>query len=200
MPVITLPEKPAPNGVAPALLDFGLTLRPATGGPVVKVSRAGSRFRIEVTFPPMVPAVARVFLSRLLEAKRAGHLRIEFPLLGESQGVPGSPVVDGAGQAGTTLKLRGLTPNYRAKEGYWLSIADATGQHYLENVRGMATAGADGKMTLTVEPPLRHPFPDGAQVFLAQPMVEGFIDGGEWSWSVDVARFSGISFTLEEAA
>jgi hypothetical protein len=196
----TLPEKPAPNGVNPTLLDFGITLRPATGGPVAKVDRPGSRFRIEASFPPMVPSVARVFISRLLEAKRSGHLLIEFPLLGESQGSPGSPVVDGAGQAGATLRLRSLNPGYRIKEGYWLSIIDANGQHYLHNARSVVKVGGDGRAAFGIEPPLRHPFVDGARVLLAQPMVEGFIDGGEWSWSVDVARFSGISFLLEEAA
>jgi len=196
---IELPPKPAPNGMSPTLLDFGLTLRPATGGPVLKVGRPGSRFRIEFSFPRMVPDVARRFISRLLEAKRAGHLVLPLPLLGVNQGVPGTPVVDGAGQAGTTLALRGCTPNYLIKEGYWLTIVDASGQRYLYNSRTTTSADAGGNITFGIEPPLRHPFPDGATVKLAKPEIEGFIDGGEMSWSVDVARFTGLSVVIEEA-
>lgn len=198
--MIELPALPAPNGVAPALLDFSLTIRPATGGPVQKVARPGSRYRIEVTFPPMQPDVARVFVSRLLEAKRTGGLVIEYPLLGVSQGSPGSPVVNGAGQAGTSLAVRGLTVGYPFQEGYWISIISAAGQHYLHNVRVPVTANGSGLATLTIEPPLRFPFADGATILVAQPKIEGFIEGGEWSWSIDVARHTGISFVLEEAA
>ncbi|MBB4857202.1 hypothetical protein HNO88_000509 [Novosphingobium chloroacetimidivorans] len=197
---ITLPAHPAPNDVNPTILDFGVTLRPATGGPVLKVGRPGSRLRIAVSYPPMEPPVASRFISRLLEAKRTGHLIIKFPLLGLNQGSPGAPVIDGAGQAGTTLTLRGLTPNYRVKEGYWLSIIDASGQHYVHNARTTIAAGADGTVSFQIEPPLRKPFADGATVLLAQPMIEGFIDGGEWSWSTDTAHHTGLSFVLEEAS
>jgi hypothetical protein len=103
----------------------------------------------------MVPAVARVFISRLLEAKRVGRLLINFPLLGERQGSPGSPVVDGAGQAGATLKLRGLNPGYTIKEGYWLSIIDTNDQHYLHNARSMVRVGADGHRAAS-PPPFRE--------------------------------------------
>ncbi len=197
---ITLPAHPAPNDVNPTILDYGLTMRPATGGPVLKVSRPGSRLRIGVSYPPMEAAIASRFISRLLEAKRTGHLIIRFPLLGINQGYPGVPVVNGAGQGGTTLNLRGLTPNYRVKEGYWLSIVDATGQHYVHNVRSTVEAAADGTISFGIEPPLRRPFADGAVVLLAKPLIEGFIDGGEWSWSTDTAWHTGLSFVLEEAA
>ncbi|WP_288413858.1 hypothetical protein [uncultured Novosphingobium sp.] len=197
---VTLPDDPSPNAVTPTLLDYGMTLRPATGGPVLKVGRPGSRFRVEATFPPMKPQVARRFVSRLLEAKRVGSLLIEYPLLGVNQGTPGAPVVDGAGQGGTTLAVRGCTPNYRVEEGFWLSIVDASGQRYLHNARTTTVAGADGRVSFGIEPPLRHPFADGAAIELARPVVEGFIDGGEWSWSIDVARFTGLSVTIEESA
>src|SRR3546814_10400759 len=72
-----------------------------------------------ISFPPMLPSVSRIFIARLLKAKREG-LRIPYPLIDVPQGAPGSPVVDGADQSGTTINLRGLTPGYAAKEGYWL--------------------------------------------------------------------------------
>lgn len=196
--MIELPDSPAPNGVSPTLIDYGLILRPALGGAVQRVDRAGSRFRAEVSFPPMRPDTARRFISRLLDAKREG-LRIEYPLLGVSQGIPGTPVVDGAGQTGTTLAVRGLTPRYAFKEGFWLSIVKA-GQHYLHNCRSNAVAGGDGATTVTITPPLRTDFPDGAAIHLAKPMIEGLIDGNEWSWSIPVERLIALQVTIEEAA
>lgn len=198
--MIELPDLPAPNGCAITLLDFSLTLRPPTGGEVQKVTRAGSRFRIDLTFPPMEVEDAQVFIARLLRAKREGSLRVDFPLLDAPQGLPGSPVVDGAGQAGTTLRLRAGAVGYDFKEGSWLSLIDPTGQPYLHNVTAPAEVGTDGKVILSIEPPLRYPFPDGAQVLIQQPVVEGFVDGPEWGWDISLAHHYGLAVSIEEAA
>ena len=198
--MIVLPPDVHPNGMKPALIDYGMTLRPALGGAVQRVSRAGSRYRAEVSFPPLQGANARRLISRLLEAKRVGSLRIEYPLFEEAQGLPGTPVVDGAGQAGTSLNIRGLTPYYAFKEGFWLSILQADGQPYLHNCRTNVVASAAGLATIAIEPPLRAPFANGATILLGTPVIEGFIDGGEQSWDIDVQRIYGVSVTIEEAA
>lgn len=197
--MIRLPEFPSASNATPALLDYGVTLRPATGGPVQKVQRAGSRYRMEFNLPPMQADTARVFISRLIEAKRKGGLIMPMPLTRNRQGAPGSPVVNGAGQAGTTLLVRNTVPGHLWKEGYWIAIVDQTGQRYLHNVReNVATNGA-GQAALRIEPPLRFPFLDGAQILASKPEIQGFIDGGEWSWSLEAAGITGITFTIEEA-
>lgn len=196
--MIELPLSPAPNGVSPRLIDYGFTMRSPTGGAALRLDRAGSRFAAEVSFPPMKADTARVFVSRLLDAKSEG-LRIEFPLLDVSQGNPGSPVVDGAGQAGKTLAVRGLNPGYVCKEGYWLSIEDADGQHYLHNVRATVRADSSGDATLAITPALRVPFADGATIHLAKPMIEGLVDGNEWSWQLPVNKLIALAVTIEEA-
>lgn len=196
--MIELPFTPAPNGVTPRLIDYGTVLRSPTGGSSLRIDRAGSRFAAEITFPPMKPDTARVFVSRLLDAKSEG-LRIEFPLLGESQGSPGSPAVNGAGQAGKTLAIDGLTPGYRFKEGYWFSIVDADGQHYLHNCRSNVVADGAGLATITITPALRVPFADGATIHLAKPMFEGLVDGNEFSWQIPVERLIALAVTIEEA-
>lgn len=198
--MITLPASPGPSSATAALLDYGVTLRPATGGPTQKVSRAGSRYRIEIGLPPMPAADAQIFISRLIEAKRKGEIYLPFPLLGLNQGSPGLPVIDGAGQAGTSLALRNCNPGHLFKEGYWITLFDADGQRYLFNVRETIQVATDGTVTLRIEPPLRRPHPDGSTVLAAKPEIEGFIDGGEWSWSISAAGITGITFTVEEAA
>jgi hypothetical protein len=197
--MILLPTGINPNSIKLAMLDYGLTLRPALGGAVQRVSRAGSRYRAEMTFPPLKTANAQQMISRLLEAKRTGGIRINFPLMDMPQGTPGMPVVNGAGQSGTSLVIRGLTAAYTFKEGFWLSIVAASGQPYLHNCRAALSADGLGNATILIEPPLRVPFLDGATILIAAPVIEGFIDGGEWSWDIDVQRTYGMSLTIEEA-
>lgn len=194
--MITLPDIPAPNGVEASLIDFGVNLRAALGGATVRVNRPGARFRLAVSFPLMTPDVARVFVSRLLRAKFVG-LRLPFPLLTETQGSPGNPVVNGSGQAGTSIALRAISPGHVFREGSWLSIV-GDGQHYLHNVTNAVTTDNAGQATVSIVPPLRYPFPDGAAVHVAQPMVDGFVDGDTADWSIRVDRLVQLGFTLEE--
>lgn len=196
--MIELPEDPAPRSFTAGLMDFGFILKPSTGAAASRLDRKGSRFRLSVQFPPMKPEKAAVFVSRLLRAKSAG-LRIALPLL-VPQGSPGAPVVDGAGQTGTALNVRGLNPGYAVKEGFWLSIEDASGQHYLHNVAAPVRADGSGDAALTITPELRTPFADGATINLAVPMVEGFVSGDAWEWQTPVEKLIALEFPLEEAA
>lgn len=196
--MIELPDWPAPNGADPVLIDFGFFQRPASGAASLRIDRPGSRFRVAITFPPMKPDVARKFLARLLRAKRQG-LRIEYPLLGVSQGYPGSPVVDGAGQAGTSLDIRGLTPHYGMKEGYWLTLIGSDGVRYLHCSQTSAIANAGGQLAIEIEPPLRAPFPDGAAILLAHPTIEGVMPE-ELGWSLSIDQLvRGGTIVIEEA-
>lgn len=194
MPV-ELPSTPAPNSANPTLLDYGGIMRPGSGAAAQRVDRAGSRFRIEVGFPPMPAATGKVFLARLIRAKREG-IKIAYPLLGVSQGSPGSPVVNGAGQSGTTLNVRGLSGGYAVQEGYWLSISNGT-RSYLHVVTAAATASG-GTMSISIAPALRFPFADGAAVNLTSPVIDGFVVGEEWSWAMDINHHLGLSVAIEE--
>lgn len=192
-----------PDGINPAtatarLLDLGFVQEYAGGGSL-RVDRPGNRFEVDLAFPLASGDDARVLVARLTRAKSAG-LRVEYPLQGVSQGNPGSPVVDGTDSAGRTLKLRGLTKGYMAKEGYWLTLIDAAGNHYLHQVSALAVAASDGKAVLTVEPPLRLFPPDAAVVLLAKPLVEGYVTGVvEWGM-VPGDLTGGLGVTLRESA
>jgi hypothetical protein len=197
--MIELPDDPAPNGVEVSLLDFGMILRPATGAAVLRLNRAGSRYRVTVSFPPMKPDVAGKFIARFQKAKREG-LRIDFPLLGFSQGSPGAPLVDGANPTGTTLPVKGLTPGYPVKEGFWLTLIDADGNRYLHCATSAVRADASGDAELEIEPPIRAPLPDEAVILLARPTIEGVVVE-EVGWSLSVDRLvRGGTIVIEEAA
>ena len=197
--MIELPDDPAPNGVEVGLLDYGMVLRPSTGAAVQRLNRAGSRFRVVASFPPMTADTAGKFIARFQKAKREG-LRIDFPLLGRSQGAPGTPLVDGASPTGTTLPVKSLTPGYAVKEGYWLTLIDDDGNGYLHCVTTGGRADASGDLEIEIEPPIRAPLPDEAVILLGKPTIEGVVvDDIGWSLSVD-RLVRGGTIVIEEAA
>lgn len=194
-----LPEWAEPNSVEPYPITFGGWMTPPTGGEELFVQRKGGRFGAKVSFPPMKVAKAAILISRLTEAWFSGSLiKIEWPLVGVSQGSPGTPVVDGAGQAGKTINVSGLRPSYTAKEGYWLTVVDENGRGYLHNHRAVVRAAVDGTAALSISPEVRWPFEDGAEIRLAVPTIEGRISAEPWQ--IPVRRLIQIGFDLREIA
>jgi hypothetical protein len=198
MAIIDLPAWAVPNAASPSFLDFGSVLRPSTGAELLRVDRLGSRYKVRLSFPPFDDlAQGRIIVSRLIRAKRMG-IRTEYPLMCPQP--LQDAVVDGAGQAGTTLRIRGIAAGMVVREGFWLSIVRSTGQHFLHNVAGEVVIDAGGRAALPLSEMLRRPFGDGDRVKLVQPMIEGLVDGDEQAWSLSVEHHVGIEFTVEEAA
>ena len=196
--MIEFPDDFQPNGATVRQIDNGF-VQEYVGGGSLRIDRPGNRWEIELSFPIRSGADARIAMARFARAKSEG-LRVDFPLQGVSQGNPGSPVVDGALSAGRTLKLKTMTVGYLAKEGYWLTLIDAAGVRYLHQISALAVVDATGKVTLSVEPPLRVIPADGWQVLLAKPEVEGVVTSAV-EWGLAPGGFNtGISVTLREAA
>lgn len=186
--------------VEPAFVDVGATVRGGTSGTGIRVDRPGGHYRAAVTIGIGTALQRRSLVSDLVRGKQEG-IRMPYPLQGVNQSGSGVVVMDGADQAGRIINLRGVTPGYSVHKGFWLSIVDAAGQHYLHNVFTGATAGSDGKMALVLAEHLRVPFADGAGVYLDQPMIEGDVAGSEQSWQlVRGDKLIGIQFTIEEMA
>lgn len=196
--MIDLPDYPSPNSASPALIDFGAFLTPSLGGPVQRVSRMGSRFRIAVTMPPM-PSVqlGRQWVSRLIRGKSEG-VRMPFPLLSFNPGAPGTVLVNGASQAGSSLSVDGATANYAFREGQFFSIVNS-GKHHLHMVTAETIASALGAATLPIAPMLRKSPADNAVCHFAEPMIEGFIMGEEFPWSLSVEHLIGLEFQIVES-
>lgn len=197
--MLEFPPNIVPNGAIASIVDRGGVQR---GASALRVDRLGNHYRIAMTLPPLDDEDgARVVVSRLIRAKRKG-LRVPYPLLSVDQSGCGTGVVvDGAGQTGGSIRVRGLPPYAIVREGFWVSIESSSGQHYLHNVGADAAAGIDGRATLSVDDTmLRRSFADGARVHLVRPMIEGLIDGSEQDWELAVDHNTRIEFTIEEAA
>ncbi|PLR28153.1 hypothetical protein SGCZBJ_03860 [Caulobacter zeae] len=178
------------------MVDYGGDLTPYLGGPVQRIERLGSRFALAVELPKLDQEEARVWVSRLLQAKRSSGV-LGWPQLGNGVGDEGAPRVNGAGQGGTVLSLDGLPPNKAIKEGWFFSL-NAGGRRYLHMITADAVASNLGAVTVTIEPMLRIVPPDNAVIELAAPKIEGLVQGNEGAWEPDLAEEVGLSFTLVE--
>lgn len=195
---IVLASAARPAAMAAEPLDFGTVLTPPFGGEDLRIARPGSRWAMSFTWPPKHEADAAELAADLLKARDAG-LRVPLPLL-RSQGSPGTPLVDGAGQAGTSLDIKGLTPGYVVAKGYWLTIWDtgASGDPFLHKVVTAATADGSGDATVGLWPMLRAPFADGAAIELAAPVIQGLVHE-PLQWEVPKSRLTVLSVRVREA-
>lgn len=193
MSFVELPTAITPM-MKPAVLDRGFIQR---GAASLRVDRLGNRNRMVFTYPPMNPEVAARYTTKMKRALRRG-LQIDIPLL-IKQGIPGSPVVDGGDQAGDSIAVRGLTPGYVAKEGFWLTIVQSDGTAFLHSVETTVTADGSGEATLEIEPPIHGVFEDGDTIELGKPYMQGFVDLNAFEVDYIEAKFTaGITFPLEE--
>lgn len=180
---IDLPASPALRTAKIRLLDWGGRLIPILGGPVQNIMRLGTRFSLEFTVPPMLSEPSgRLWAGALVQAKLQG-VRTRFLQDGFSTGAPGSPVVDGSGQTGMTLNIRGGQAGYRFRQYQFVSLVHA-GRRYLHMVTARVDIGSDGKASLPIAPMLRVITSDGDAVEVAKPMIEGTLAGDEVSWDV----------------
>lgn len=197
--MIELPEWAVPNAAAPGYVDFGGFLTPGLGARVQRLDRMGNRFKVALSWPPEVYGKrGRVLVSRLISGKTEG-MRVEFVQPGFKIGAPGTPRVNGAGQAGRTLICDGFTPHYAVREGQFFSH-EHDGQHYLYKVDAQTVANASGQLDLPITPMLRVEPTDNDLLHFAKPMIEGFIMGEEWRWDISLAHHVAIECEIQEAA
>ncbi|WP_267395584.1 hypothetical protein [Sphingomonas sp. GC_Shp_5] len=142
---------------------------------------------------------SRLWTAALMDAWMTGEtIACRFPQPGFKVGAPGAGVVDGAGQSGMTLNLRGLTPGYAFRRRQFFSVVHA-GRRYLQYVRAQIVVGADGRAALPIGPMLRIAPADG-DVCEFIPMIEGKLSGDAAGWTMIPARVQGLSFTISEIA
>lgn len=144
---------------------------PSLGGPDDRFPRLGSRHRCDVTLENMTASQARVWRNRLMSEDQTVVWTI--PTKGLDIGNPGAPVVDGGDQSGSTIALRGLTPEYLVVEDQFIPIVTG-GRVYLYKARGQVQADSAGDIEIPLNCILRIQHENGDTVELAEPVIEGF--------------------------
>lgn len=100
---IQLPSVPLPLQVKVRPLYFGGDMVPPLGGVAQRFLRLGSRFGVDVTLPAMIAPLANQWIAARAAADAAGStVRMAWPQVAPGRSF-GSPLVNGATQAGTSL-------------------------------------------------------------------------------------------------
>lgn len=162
-----------------------------------RILRLGSRWSLQVTTPPMViEPTGRQWAARLAMALDDGALvRVRQP--SRRSGMPAAGVTVGAAvAAGRAVRLVGLPANYSFGGGEWISFV-VGGQRYLDQLRGSYQADGSGEALIGLVNLIREPIPAGAIAEVAEPKIEGTIEGdfgGAWGRN----RLTSFSFMITE--
>lgn len=193
---IALPTSPRAASATPRLVSNVAQSDPIIGGVVQRKVRLGTRWAVEMTLPPMRYANAMAWLADLARSE-AEEVLAPWPQPAEVVGVIGAPVVNGGGQSGAALAVRGAAAGYAFKKGLFFSLVEG-GRRYLHQVSAAVTANGAGAATLQVTPMLRVSPSDGAVLEFAEPKIQGWAQVSP-SWNMDVATNIGLSITITEA-
>lgn len=198
-----LPEMPLPKAASPAPLVFGGWQTPPTGGEETWLGFMGNRMSLELETPNLMPEPdGRLWTSVLLEGWVNGLIvgcRFFQPgLRSMAFAAAGQQIeVDGAGQAGSVLKLKGFAPFAPVLRREFFSIVTA-GRRCLHWASAQGIADEDGKVSLSISPMLHVQPADGDLCEFGKPMIEGKVGGDSKGWTIIPARIQGLKFTITE--
>jgi hypothetical protein len=102
-------------------------------------------------------------------------------------------VVDGAGQQGYNIALRGFFPGVQLLDGMFVTI----GEDLHQVVADTLIAAADGKLTVSIMPHLAGGIPDGLAVETMNPWALMQMTTDQQGWTVDVGQRYSVSFDCE---
>lgn len=155
------------------------TLQPATGGPRMPVDRPGDHWALEIDTGTLRTSCGQALMADIVRG-RAQPVAIQIPEPGIDKGVPGKLKVDGAGQTGEYLNVKGGTRGALIRKGWFISIF--SGGHWYAHMVTQTTANDGlGFNTLSLWPMLRAPHADNDEVEAISPMIEGLvIEGGDY--------------------
>lgn len=194
MAALVLPTRPAPSSMTPRPISSRNEQKPASQGPVNRYMRPGTRWAWDINLPPMSYLNSLEWDDLLSEADTV-IMKIYQP--GLDTGSPGAPQVNGSGQLGMTLNLKGVTPGYVFRKGQWLSVS-VGGQWFAYKSSALATATSGGLLAVPLRTMIRLPAANNATVKIADPVAEGFPTVDPASLEVAADRLVRLRFTLEE--
>lgn len=190
-------QLPTPRFVSaePSIVSSSIDQRSATGSNRQKGMRKGSHYAYEFVLEPLSHADALRWLDLRNEADT---VVMEIPQMGFEVGSPGSPLVDGSGQAGASLDVKNLTPNYAILKGQAFSHygSDETWRIYI--AADDVIANGDGEATIPLETMLNWPPLNGDVLEFAAVKIEGFASVEKGSFLQDGNGWHNVRFTIEE--
>lgn len=185
-----------PNKTVPRLIG-GFMDQSGTDAPDQRFTRAGSdRFAVDIAYPPMTYDQASTLVAALLRAQREEVL-VKWPQPGlvlASPGQPGARTVDTLSSANATVVRVAGGVAYVGRPLQAFNVIGPDGRRYLHLLTQSNVIPGD----VFFSPPARIEMTPGLTLDFATPMIQGFVQGKETAWSVDVVKHYGVQFTVKE--
>lgn len=154
----------------PTLLPTASESESAMGANLQDFTPAGRRWRFDVRLRSLTDA--RLDLWAGLEEAGSQTFLWPIPQLDTVGANEGSPLVDGGGQLGRTLSVKGVTAGYVIPRRTWAVVISA-GKRYAYRTSAAVTAAGDGTADLPIYPNIRAVHSNEDVVEIAAPKVEG---------------------------
>lgn len=162
----------------------------------------GQMWLADVKLKPMKRSDAEQWISWLVSLRgMLGTFLLDYPTGATARGNPsGTPLVNGAGQTGGTLAIKGATPSITGwlKAGDYIQLGSA-GTARLHKVLADANSNGSGNVTVDIWPHLRSSPVNSSTVIVSNAKGLFRLSTNEQSWSINEAAIYGISFPAMEA-
>lgn len=196
MTVIALPTVRNPQSATPRPMTNGGWQTPIAGGDEFWLGRQGDKFAMDVELPQLVPDPdGRLWIAALVDSIGQVVSMAFAQLL--DVGLPGPVAIDGAGQLGSSLKVKAGAPGYTIRRGQFLNSDDGS-YVALHMCTADTVIGGDGKATVPIKPPLRRSPANSALARIDAPIIMGKLLGSEAGWTLQRAKTRGLKFTVSE--
>lgn len=200
---ITLPSVPATRNVKfDMLTTVGMSSSPYTLQQQAQ-EWPGEMWLVSASLPPIKDRnLAAPWQAALAMLRgRAGKFYFGDPAGKTPRGaLGGTPVVDGAGQSGKTLAIRGFTPSLIGvlKAFDYLQIGSGETQRLYVNLQDVNADGT-GRVTIDIFPRLREAPADGAAIVFTNARGTFRLAENLRGWDYDHQLTYGIDFKAFEA-
>lgn len=202
MTVLTFPTLTrAPGGMSWRLRALTQTHTSPLDGTTQTLALPGARWAVTADWPSLMEADRRAleaFLARL--GGRAGRFTFGPLHAPRRASGTGSPVINGAGQSGAALSIRGWASGAQAfRAGDFLSYTDTSGRLRLHMATADVTASGGGVASVPIAPPIRRAGLDGAAVEVAAPVGVFMLSEDEVGLSTRPPLLGSVTLDMVEA-
>lgn len=190
-------QLPTPRFISaePTIISSSIDQRSATGSNRQKGMRKGSHYSYEMALEPVSHAEAMDWLGLRNEADT---VIIEIPQMGLEIGAPGATRVNGSGQSGASLAIKGFTPSYAVRKGQCFNHLGSDGVLRIYVADADIIADGSGNATVPLETMLNWPPLNNDIIDFADVRIEGFAAVERGSFLQDGDGWHRIRFTVEE--
>lgn len=170
----------------------------ALGGPDIDTPRMGDRYAVDVATAGLtLGAQDRQLIAAMTDAISAGAtMRVRLPNVPAGMESNAGSVVDGAGQLGSAVRLRGLVPGTAIVRLQPITI-EHLGVAFLHTASAQVVVASDGTATVPIWPMLRFATVDGERALVASPRIEGKLVGFKGA-SFEKNRMDALEFSIVE--